>query len=316
MQCMSNEVIIEKPIVNNPILTIFTPTYNRAYCLEKCYKSLCRQTNKSFIWLIVDDGSEDDTLELVEQWKKESSGFLIQYIYKINGGMHTAHNVAYDNICTELNVCIDSDDYMTDDAVEKILVYWKKYGGKQYAGVIALDINEKGDIIGTKLPNKKSTTLGGVYKSGGKGDKKLIYRTEVIKNTPPYPQFEGENYVGLAYKYSLIDKQYELIIMNEPVCVVDYRQDGSSLNMFRQYRKNPNGFIFLRIEGMTNTNNPKELMRNNIHYISSSIFAHHYNFIRESPRKKWTLLSLPFGLLMNFYIRLRCPAKSIQKGNK
>ena len=101
-------------------LTIFTPAYNRAYTLHKCYESLKKQTNKDFEWLIIDDGSTDNTRELVQSWIEENL-IPIKYHYQKNQGMHGAHNSAYELIDTKLNVCIDSDDYMPDDAVEKIL---------------------------------------------------------------------------------------------------------------------------------------------------------------------------------------------------
>lgn len=107
-------------------ITVFTPTYNRAYCLHKCYESMKRQTSKDFEWLIIDDGSSDGTDELVKGWMKEEKSFPIRYIYKKNGGMHTAYNVAYENIDTELAMNIDSDDYLTDTAIEDILNFWKK----------------------------------------------------------------------------------------------------------------------------------------------------------------------------------------------
>ena len=93
---------------NEVVITIFTPAYNRAYTIHKCYESLKRQTSKNFKWLVVDDGSTDNTRELILKWKEEAD-FEINYIYKKNGGMHTAHNTAYENIDTELNVCIDSE---------------------------------------------------------------------------------------------------------------------------------------------------------------------------------------------------------------
>ena len=101
-------------------LTIFTPAYNRAHTIGRTYASLCRQTCKDFCWLIVDDGSTDNTKELIDQWIKEGK-INIRYIYQQNQGMHGAHNTAYRNIDTTLNTCIDSDDYMPDDAVEKML---------------------------------------------------------------------------------------------------------------------------------------------------------------------------------------------------
>ena len=154
-------------------LTVFTLTYNRAYCLNKCYESLLRQTSKDFEWLVVDDGSTDNTKKLVDGWIKENR-INISYIYKKNGGMHSGYNVAYDNIFTKLAVSIDSDDYMTDDAVEKIIDFWKKYGNDSYAGIVALNITKDGNVIGKELPNQKSVKIYDYYnRFNGSGDKKI-----------------------------------------------------------------------------------------------------------------------------------------------
>ena len=145
-------------------LTVFTPTYNRAFCLPNCYESLKRQNNQGFIWLIVDDGSTDETEQMVSDWIKESSVEII-YIKQENQGMHGAHNTAYDVIETELNVCIDSDDYMPDDAVEKILSCWEKYGSDEVSGIIGLDSYTDGTIIGTHLPEElNKSTLFHLYR--------------------------------------------------------------------------------------------------------------------------------------------------------
>lgn len=284
-------------------LTVFTPAYNRAYSINLCYESLCRQTCKDFVWMVVDDGSTDNTKKIIKKWKNEDNGFEIIYIYKENGGMHTAHNTAYKNITTELNVCIDSDDYMTDNAVELIVDFWNKNKDEKYAGIIALDITTENEVVGCKLPNKKDTTLSGFYKDGGKGDKKLIYRTDVINKYPEYPVFKGEKYVSLAYKYSFIDDDYTMLILNEPVCVVEYRTDGSSNNMLRQYYTNPRGFAFIRKFDMQRTNNFAEIMRNCIHYVSSSFIMGNKKFIKESPKKFCTVLAVPFGWALSKYIK-------------
>ncbi len=117
----------------NPIITIFTPAYNRAHTIGRTYESLCRQTCKDFEWLVVDDGSKDNTRELVEGWIKEDL-IPIRYIYQENQGMHGAHNTAYRNITTELNVCIDSDDYMPDDAVKKLSRSGRSMGRRNMRG--------------------------------------------------------------------------------------------------------------------------------------------------------------------------------------
>jgi len=272
-------------------LTVFTPTYNRGYILHQCYESLRKQTCKDFKWLIIDDGSNDNTKELVENWIKNDNGFEIQYVYKENGGMHTGHNKAYEIIDTELNVCIDSDDFMPDNAVEVITKFWKENGSDKYSGIIALDNYKSGEVIGTKLPDKISTTLSGFYDNGGKGDKKLIYRTEIIKKYPPYPEFEGEKFVPLDYKYLLADKEYELLILNEPVCTVEYIEDGSSMNMFRQYYKNPRGFAFMRKVHIKYDKTFKGKFKNSIHYVSSSMLINNKKFITESPNKLLTIIA-------------------------
>ena len=144
-------------------LTIFTPAYNRAHTIGRTYQSLCHQTCKDFEWLVVDDGSTDGTQQLVEGWMAENK-IPIRYIYQENQGMHGAHNTAYRNIDTPLNTCIDSDDYMPDDAVEKILACWKDHGSDQFAGIIGLDVTEDGQVIGTRFNDgMTTTTLQGFY---------------------------------------------------------------------------------------------------------------------------------------------------------
>lgn len=291
---------------NKPTLTIFTPAYNRAHSLHLCYESLLKQSCKDFKWLIIDDGSTDNTKDLVESWQKKDNGFEIQYEYKENGGMHTAHNRAYQLIDTELNVCIDSDDYVADEAIKKILEFWKKYGSDKYAGIVGLDATFDNKIIGNKFPNNlKSTTLSGYYNKGGKGDKKLVYRTDVIKSYPEYPVFEGEKYVGLSYKYLLCDLDYELLVMNEVLCNVEYQLDGSSNNMFKQYLNNPQGFAFLRRFYMQYDKGILNKFKTCTHYVSSSIIAKNKRFIFESPRKIMTVVAIPMGIILTIYIRYK-----------
>lgn len=285
-------------------LTIFTPAYNRAHTLIRTYDSLCAQDCKDFIWLIIDDGSIDNTASLVKSWSSKENGFKIQYIYKENGGMHTAHNTAYENIHTELNVCIDSDDRLALGAVKKIKNTWEKVKDKGYAGLIALDSDFSGNIIGKGFPEGMfETTLGGYYASGGTGDKKLIYRTEIIKSVPPYPVFPGEKYVGLVYKYTLIDQKYKLYVLNDVICEVEYQADGSSGTMWNQYLKNPKGFAFLRKIAMQYPTSKRRLIKDCIHYCSSSQIAENKHYIKESPQKLLTILCTPLGWMLTYKIR-------------
>lgn len=288
-------------------ITVFTPTYNRAYCLDQCYQSLIRQTNQDFIWLIIDDGSTDNTEELVGSWIKENK-IAIRYHYQENQGMHGGHNAAYRLIETTLNVCIDSDDFMPDNAIEKILVNWDIVKDKpEFAGIVGLDADSKGNIIGTPIPeNIKKTTLYDIYnKHKVKGDKKLVYRTEVVKKYPAYPIFEGERFVPLGDLYLLIDQDYKLYPVNEVFCIVEYLPDGSSMNMLKQYRRHPKGFAFSRKNRMRLARSFKEQFKNAIHYVSSAMFTKNAAFIKESPKKITTFLAIPLGVVLNLYIRYK-----------
>ena len=284
-------------------LTIFTPAYNRAHTVDRTYQSLIRQTCKDFLWLIVDDGSTDGTKNLVEGWIRENK-IPITYIYQENQGMHGAHNTAYKNITTELNTCIDSDDWMPHDAVEKIINAWKEHSHEKYAGIIGLDQTADGKLIGTNFPgNLKETTLQGFYEAGGQGDKKLVYRTDIIKQYPEYPLFKGERYVGLAYKYMLIDQDWKLITLNEPLVTVEYQLEGSSFSMYRQYWNNPKGFAFFRKTEMICTKSLKRQFIVCAHYVSSSIISKNWGFIKESPKKMMTIIATPLGLGLYLFIR-------------
>ena len=291
---------------NKIILTVFTPAYNRAHTLLRTYESLRIQRCKDFIWMIVDDGSVDNTAELVEQWQLQDNGFEIQYIYKENGGMHTAHNTAYEHIKTELNVCIDSDDMMAVDAVEKILNKWNQVKHHGYAGIIGLDADLNGNIIGKGFPeNITETSVIGYYTAGGSGDKKLVYRTDIINKYPPYPVFDKEKYVSLSYKYRLIDQDYKMAVLNEVLCNVEYQVDGSSNTMWKQYLNNPKGFAFWRTVCMQYPTTPKRMVVDCIHYCSSSFLSRNKRYIEESPKKLLTVLCAPAGWVLSWYIKKR-----------
>lgn len=295
------------------LLTVFTPAYNRAHTIARTYESLVAQNCKDFVWLIVDDGSTDNTRELIQEWQKQDNGFEIRYIYKENGGMHTAHNVAYEHIDTELNVCIDSDDRLAPGAIQKILEKWDSIKEKGYAGIIGLDADmSSGEVIGTGFPdNITETTLVGYYAAGGSGDKKLVYRTDIMKKYPAYPVFEGERYVALGYKYRLVDQDYKLAVLNDVLCEVEYQADGSSNSMIKQYLNNPKGFAFWRKVCMQYPESKKRMIIDCIHYVSSSFISGDCHFIKNSPKKFMTICSVPAGAMLTWYIKWKARGQGV-----
>ena len=287
-------------------LTVFTPTYNRADLLQRCFESMKRQTNKNFIWLIIDDGSTDNTKEVVERWQWELLDFSLRYIYKENGGLHTAYNEAIANIDTELCVCIDSDDFMPDDAVEKILSFWEKNGSPEVAGIVGLDYDLEGNCIGDPLPAQKCINLidllVGKYPIHN-GDRTNVIRTELYKKFSPMPVFPGEKNFNPHYMHLQISREYDFLVLNENLRYVEYQSGGMSSNMLRQYRNSPRSFAQTRRLYLSFSNTGwKFRLRHSIHYVSSSILSRNKHFLKESPAKGLTLAALLPGLALTAYI--------------
>lgn len=290
-------------------LTVFTPTYNRAHTLKRTYASLKKQSCKDFVWLIVDDGSTDDTREMVERWKKEEDSFEIRYVYKENGGLHTGYNAAIALLDTELAVCVDSDDYLTDDAIEKIIDFWKENGGSNVAGIVALDGTEDGKVIGDQLPEIQRINLIdlliGKYAIRN-GDRKLIVRSSLYKEVAPQKTFPGEKNFNPHYMHLQISKKYDFLVLNEILCVVEYQQEGMSRGILRQFYNSPKSFAETRRLYLTFEDASLAFrFRQCIHYVSSSILARDKKFLSTSPAKALTVAAIPFGMALSLYIKYK-----------
>jgi glycosyltransferase involved in cell wall biosynthesis len=288
-------------------LTVFTPTYNRAHTLPRTYESLCRQSCKDFDWLVVDDGSTDNTRELVEAWVEEGI-ISIRYIYKENGGLYTGYNTAYLNIETELNVCVDSDDFMPDNAVATIINYWRQFGSDKYAGLLGLDfLLQTGEPIGGYFPKDlKETHFIDLYlKKLHMGDTKPVYRSVLTRSVAPMTGFEGEKNFNPVYMALQIDNDYPLLVINENLCIVDYQEnDSMSKGIFRQYFNSPKSFSKLRRLEMTLKHNTlKNKLRVCTHYVATSIIARNWKYIIESPMPLTTVLMTPLGVALYFYMK-------------
>lgn len=294
-------------------LTVFTPTYNRSDLLERGYYALKRQTNKDFIWLIIDDGSTDNTKEIVEEWINTESDFRIEYIYKENGGLHTAYNSAIEKLSTELAVCVDSDDYLTDTAVEEILELWKKVKNDDVAGIVAPDCYQNGEIIGDNLPNQKTINLidlqVGKYNISN-GDRKLVVRSDLYKSVAPQKVFEGEKNFNPHYMHLQISKSYDFAVYRNPICIVEYQPTGMSASMIKQYWNSPKSFAEIRKLYLSFPNTSlKYKFQHSVHYVSSSLISKNRRFVKESPKKLLTILAFPFGFVLYCIIKKKMREK-------
>lgn len=285
-------------------LTVFTPTYNRANTLVRTYESLCCQTNDDFEWLVIDDGSTDNTEEIVKEWIVDNK-IPIRYIKKENGGLHTGYITAFANIESELNVCIDSDDYMPENAVEIIVTTWAQHGRgrKDIAGVRGLDFLLDGTPIGGYYKDLSEMSYWDLSKTHN-GDTKLAIRTDLLKALPAMPVFKGEKNFNPSYYFWQIEEKY--IMVNENLCWVDYQPNGMAAGIYYQYRNSPNSFAqYRRLMLDHKAVSLKRKFFEAIHYVSSCLFAGQWNMVATSPKPLLTIVVFPLGCLLNLYIRYK-----------
>lgn len=285
-----------------PTLTVFTPTYNRAHTLMRTYESLCRQTCKDFEWLIIDDGSTDNTEQHVFSWIAEYK-IKIRYIKKSNGGLHTGYTTAIANIRTELNVCIDSDDFMPDDAVEKILTLWQTNNNNNIAGIIGLDFFIGSGPVGGYFSHEGNYHFfEQKYKLAHNGDTKIVCRTDLMRQFYPIPSFGEKNFNPVWY-YIKVGENHKFMVVNHNFCFVDYQPDGMGAGIYRQYQNSPKSFAELRRVYMLSRHLPwYRKFIDAAHYVSSSIFSKDKNFIQKSPAPVLTIIAIPAGLIIHSLI--------------
>jgi len=280
-----------------PLLTVYTPTYNREKLLPRVYKSLLKQTNHDFIWQVIDDGSTDGTKELVQGWMNQSP-FEVRYYYKNNGGIHTARDTAYRICDTELIFGVDSDDWLVDDAVEKIQKCWLGNIHNDCIGIIAQSCYEDGELITTKYPEglQKANYQDFKYKYKVSGDMVNIFKTETMKQTMDAPIFEGEKLVGEDYKSIQLPDQ-PFLLLEEPIKMVEYQSDGYTADVYNCMFRNPRGFREDYRQHIIHSRYFKPAFRGYIGYISCCILIKDGTMLKNIPNKLMMILMAPIGAL-------------------
>ena len=235
-----------------PFITILTPTYNRASLLPRLFDSLLRQTNKDFEWIVVDDGSTDDTREVVANLKEKCGGaFPMGYVYKANGGKHMAINIGAERARGELLFIADSDDLLTDDALETVANSWLDISDdKSFAGIAGLDITmDTREVIGSGLPQEHidCNAIDIRYRHHVTGDMKEVFRTEVLREFP-FPEFAGERFCPEQLVWFRMARRYRLRYINKPIYIADYQPDGITAGITRARMRNPSASMLTYAE--------------------------------------------------------------------
>lgn len=218
--------------------TVFTPSYNRADLLPRLYHSLLAQTCFDFEWLIVDDGSADDTPQVVNAFTGEGH-FPVRYLRKENGGKHTAHNLALQEARGDWFWCVDSDDLLAPSAIadlsEAIL--------PNVNGIVSYKTDLSGNPLCSAFPvglvKEKFCRLSQVH--GCHGEYTLAFPTDYARKFP-FPVFTGERFIGESVIYDRMDRDGEFLLLPKVTTLCEYQPGGLSGSFSALMAKNPNGF--------------------------------------------------------------------------
>lgn len=222
------------------MVTIFTPAYNRAYILPKLYQSLCNQTSNEFEWLIVDDGSSDNTQLLIQSYIDEDK-INIRYIKQTNGGKHRAINTGLKEAKGDLFFIVDSDDYITDFAVDWILkTSMVIMQDESFAGLSGTRIYANGHRIGgdDNFGTIDANAIEIRTKHFVTGDLAEVFKTKILRRFP-FPEFDNEKFCPEALVWNRIAKEYRLRYVNCGIYICEYLSDGLTANIVKQRRNSP-----------------------------------------------------------------------------
>ena len=306
--------------MKNPIFTVFTSAYNREKKIHRVYESLKDQTFDDFEWLIVDDGSKDGTKELVRQWQKEAS-FPIRYVYKENGGHHTAVMRGVQEAAGELFLTLDSDDGCLPDSLETFYRVWTQVPNKgEYSGVTGLCVDPEGQVIGDLFPKDviDSTTLEIRYRYEVKGEKWGFTRTDLLREYS-FPDVEGVRWFPPSIVWLQIGKKYKTRYINHKLRIyyTDPPQTSSDRAEYFPVKKVAYGISFMH-RMVLNQNidtvwfSPKNYLRFAVHYCRFSYhcekgFVEQYKELKNPIAHLLWGLGFPLGYFLFLRDKLRQP---------
>ncbi len=253
------------------MITVFTPAYNRAGLLRGLYESLCRQTSGDFEWIVVDDGSTDDTPAVMRAIEAEA-WFPMQYVRKENGGKHSAINVGVKLASGELFFIVDSDDELPETSIETLVEQFEPvkddlaFGG--VCGYVAL---RSGKVVGRPLVNADVNTIDLRYKMGVKGDMREVFRTEVMREFP-FPEFEGERFCPEILVWNRIARKYKLRVFDKVIYLCDYLEGGLTDRITEVRKQSPRATCLCYKEMMALPIPLKYRLRALLNYLRFSIY--------------------------------------------
>lgn len=287
---------------NKPILSIITPTYNRASLLPRCYESLRGQSCMDFEWIIVDDGSTDDTQSVAKTFRDDL--FPVTYVKKENGGKHTALNASHPHIHGAYVLILDSDDYLTADAVKKVLSGWAQYEDQETIGIVTfLKSDPKGNIMATvDTPHIPLDILRHKRRVLHINDCCEVIRTELFRKYP-FPEFPGERFLSECALWNRVAQTHKCVYINEIIYICEYLSGGLTDGGRALRIRNPRGGMFISNLRMVRKNYLSQRVKYGLLYTCYGFFAGltPAQMAKACCAKGLMWLCIPFGWMLYQY---------------
>ncbi|MDO4465981.1 MAG: glycosyltransferase family 2 protein [Bacillota bacterium] len=287
----------------NVTLSIITPSYNRGHLLPKCYDSLCRQTNQDFEWIVIDDGSQDRTEEIVQSFHPS---FPLYFVKKENGGKHTALNTTHPYIHGKYVCILDSDDYFIDTAVAQILSCWEKEEEHKDVGIVILLKGSAPDSPFCQAfvqdEGKSVDIMRYKRECFGSNDACEVIRSDLFKKYP-FPVFQNERFISEGALWNRVSFTHKCVYYNQVVYLANYLEDGLSKSGKKLRVHNPNGGMYTANLNMNKKNFWQRRIKNGLLYTCYGFFAKksYGEMLKSCDSKVLMTLCYPLGFMLYIY---------------
>lgn len=282
-------------------ITVITPSYNRAHTLPLCFKSLKEQSSNDFIWMIVDDGSVDETKDIVSKWLEEENSFQIVFLQKDNGGKASALNLAFQNLETPYATVLDSDDTFTSNAIETAINEITPYNNDNHCcGLMAFRHHKNGIVMGGReLISGTKISMQDILNGEYHTELICIYKSNILKKNQ-FPQFPKEKFVSPQWLDFELSRSYYFISSNSKICICEYEEDGLTKNKRNIIKKNPHGYTAVKRQSFEFSKSLRLSIKHGIMYDCGCIIGKDKNWLKNSPKKSLSLFLMPIAFVVYF----------------
>lgn len=282
--------------------SIFTPTYNRAELLYRVYQSIISQNFSDLEWIVVDDGSTDNTAEVINKLQRESN-ISIVFLQKTNGGKHTAFNLAVEQARGDFFLCVDSDDWLSKNALSSLAESLVLVD--QEVGLVAYKADASGELLSDRFPkNIKSVSLFQLNnRFHCRGEFSIVFKSEIIKRFR-FPVFSEETYLGENVLYDRLGKNAEFVLLPYEVTICEYQSTGLSSMHVALMKENPAGFCIYYMQRIDLQDGLLQRLITAGKYHAFCFFAGDKKTDYSGEHKAIVALAKPLGILFRNYYKI------------